>query len=92
MSLFLANLVTGNLSKANLFWYRSCCLSFIGGKALKVGAHISAMGSLVLYLILKKVLLRNEILFKTEESMIYVNDDFHAIILIFFCQPAHHTI
>ena len=42
------------------------------------------MGSLVLYLILKKVLLRNEILFKTEESMIYVNDDFHAIILILF--------
>ena len=81
------------LKQVNLFWYRSCWLSFIGGKVPKVGAHIPAMGSLVLYLILKKVLLRNEILFKTEESMIYVNDDFHAIILIlFFCQPAHHTI
>ena len=81
------------LKQVNLFWYRSCWLSFTGGKVPKVGAHIPAMGSLVLYLILKKVLLRNEILFKTEESMIYVNDDFHAIILIlFFCQPAHHTI
>ena len=42
------------------------------------------MGSLVLYLILKEVLLRNEILLKTEESMIYINDDFSRNYSYFF--------